>query len=75
MPLTVKAFRGKAPPSYVNIGNYKCDLSGGSDDDSLSQEDGELHIHQVGDAMGSYTYIRWVMLFSGLPTNVAFLLL
>jgi len=46
MPLTVKAFRGKAPPSYVNIGNHMGDMSGGSDDDSLSQEDGELHIHQ-----------------------------
>ncbi|CAL1538655.1 unnamed protein product [Lymnaea stagnalis] len=48
MPLTVKAFRGKAPPSYVNIGNHMGDLSGGSDEDSLSQEDGELHIHQQG---------------------------
>ncbi|KAH9507749.1 hypothetical protein Btru_053631 [Bulinus truncatus] len=46
MPLTVKAFRGKAPPSYVNIGNHMGDLCGGSDEDSLSQEDGELHIHQ-----------------------------
>ncbi|XP_005113234.1 protein BANP [Aplysia californica] len=46
MPLTVKAFRGKAPPSYVNIGNHMGDLSGGSDEDSMSQEDGELHIHQ-----------------------------
>ncbi|XP_059154254.1 protein BANP-like isoform X2 [Physella acuta] len=50
MPLTVKAFRGKAPPSYVNIGNHIGDLSGGSDDDSLSQEDGELHIHQATEA-------------------------
>ena len=73
MPLTVKAFRGKAPPSYVNIGNYKCDLSGGSDDDSLSQEDGELHIHQVGDGE---LHIHQVGdgFFSGLPANVAFLL-
>lgn len=47
MPLTVKAFRGKAPPSYVNIGGHLGDMSGGSDEDSLSQEDGELHIHQV----------------------------
>ncbi|GFO05907.1 protein banp [Plakobranchus ocellatus] len=46
MPLTVKAFRGKAPPSYVNIGSHIGDLSGGSDEDSMSQEDGELHIHQ-----------------------------
>ncbi|KAK3749512.1 hypothetical protein RRG08_043419 [Elysia crispata] len=46
MPLTVKAFRGKAPPSYVNIGSHMADLSGGSDEDSMSQEDGELHIHQ-----------------------------
>ncbi|GFR82609.1 protein BANP [Elysia marginata] len=46
MPLTVKAFRGKAPPSYVNIGSHMADLSGASDEDSMSQEDGELHIHQ-----------------------------
>ncbi|CAG5136229.1 unnamed protein product [Candidula unifasciata] len=50
MPLTVKAFRGKAPPSYVNIGGHLGDMSGGSDEDSLSQEDGELHIHQASEA-------------------------
>ncbi|BFZ13093.1 hypothetical protein BsWGS_16132 [Bradybaena similaris] len=50
MPLTVKAFRGKAPPSYVNIGGHLGDMSGGSDEDSLSQEDGELHIHQATDS-------------------------
>lgn len=46
MPLSVKAFRGKAPASYVNITNHMGELV--SDDDSLSQ-DGELHIHQVSD--------------------------
>ncbi|XP_025075998.1 protein BANP-like isoform X2 [Pomacea canaliculata] len=44
MPLSVKAFRGKAPASYVNITNHMGELV--SDDDSLSQ-DGELHIHQA----------------------------
>jgi len=55
MPLTVKAFRwgghkGKAPPSYVNIAGHMGDMSGGSDEDSMSQEDGELHIHQASSA-------------------------
>lgn len=44
MPLTVKAFRGKSPSAYVNIGHI--DLNTTSDEDSISQ-DGELHIHQV----------------------------
>lgn len=46
MPLTVKAFRGKSPATYVNINNHMGDLSG-SEEDSMGQ-DGELHIHQVG---------------------------
>uniref|UniRef100_A0A0B6ZK91 Protein BANP n=1 Tax=Arion vulgaris TaxID=1028688 RepID=A0A0B6ZK91_9EUPU len=50
MPLTVKAFRGKAPPSYINIDGHLGDISGASDEDSVSQEDGELHIHQASDA-------------------------
>lgn len=45
MPLTVKAFRGKSPSTYVNINNHMGDLSANSDEDSMSQ-DGELHIHQ-----------------------------
>ncbi|KAL8590613.1 hypothetical protein ACOMHN_011049 [Nucella lapillus] len=45
MPLTVKAFRGKSPSTYVNISdNHMGDMSG-SDEESISQ-DGELHIHQ-----------------------------
>lgn len=59
MPLTVKAFRGKAPPSYVNIGGHHMgELSGASDEDSLSQEDGELQIHQVPQ-FDNWGFCRW----------------
>ncbi|XP_067651436.1 protein BANP-like [Haliotis asinina] len=48
MPLTVKAFRGKAPPTYVNIGSHlPGELGCQSDEDSISHEDSELHIHQA----------------------------
>lgn len=51
MPLTVKAFRGKAPSAYVMGGSGHLlpghDLSGASDEDSMSRDDAELHIHQV----------------------------
>ncbi|XP_069112865.1 protein BANP-like [Argopecten irradians] len=40
MPLTVKAFRGKSTPTYIQVGPDEM----GSDDDSL--QDAELHIHQ-----------------------------
>ncbi|KAK7115229.1 protein BANP-like [Littorina saxatilis] len=44
MPLTVKAFRGKSPSTYVSMNNHG-DMSGSEDDSNLGN-DGELHIHQ-----------------------------
>eukprot|EP00920_Eleutheroschizon_duboscqi_P032132 GHVT01077495.1.p1 GENE.GHVT01077495.1~~GHVT01077495.1.p1 ORF type:complete len:335 (-),score=8.01 GHVT01077495.1:1135-2100(-) len=51
MPLTVKAFRGKSPGTYVNISgrNYSVDSDGNAfqhdlSDDSLGGDDSSLHI-------------------------------
>lgn len=45
MPLTVKAFRGKSTPTYIQMGEGSGDQL--SDDDSLQEN--ALHIHQVSD--------------------------
>jgi len=44
MPLTVKAFRGKTTPTYIQVEGPQGDELQ-SDEDSL--QDAELHIHQV----------------------------
>lgn len=57
MPLTVKAFRGKAPPTYVNIGSHlPGELGCQSDEDSISHEDSELHIHQVQSKLETFSF-------------------
>ncbi len=60
LPLTVKAFRGKAPPTYIHMANEHGghDMSGiemGSDD-SLN-DDSELHIHHV------YPIVYFILVF------------
>ena len=44
MPLTVKAFRGKAHEKTI-AGGLSIDCQ--SDEDSMNHDDSELHIHQV----------------------------